>query len=171
MLRLRPPTPADVADLARVHVAAWRAAYRGIIPDAVLRALSEESFARTWAHRLTHEPRSTLLAEARGEVVGFGVAGPSRDPDATGRRVGELHALYLLPEHWDTGAGWRLWQAMRRLLVVEEFPEATLWVLEANRRARTFYERAGFSLDPDATRQLDRGGARLTEVRYRIGLE
>jgi hypothetical protein len=34
--QLRPATPADAPALARAHVASWRAAYRGILPDAVL---------------------------------------------------------------------------------------------------------------------------------------
>ena len=44
----------------------------------------------------------------------------------------------------------------------------TLWVLEANARARRFYQRAGFI--PDGARHVldDLGG--VTEIRYRRGL-
>ena len=44
----------------------------------------------------------------------------------------------------------------------------TLWVLEANARARRFYHRAGFA--PDGARHVldDLGG--VTEIRYRRAL-
>ena len=44
----------------------------------------------------------------------------------------------------------------------------TLWVLEANARARRFYQRAGFA--PDGARHVldDLGG--VTEIRYRRAL-
>lgn len=44
--------------------------------------------------------------------------------------------------------------------------EATLWVLEANARARRFYERKGWAVD-GAAREEEVGGRRVTEVRYR----
>jgi hypothetical protein len=44
--------------------------------------------------------------------------------------------------------------------------EATLWVLDTNTRARTFYERKGWAAD-GATQVDEVWGATVTEVRYR----
>ena len=33
---IRFATPRDTGEIAEIHVAAWRAAYAGILPDAVL---------------------------------------------------------------------------------------------------------------------------------------
>lgn len=167
---IRPARPADVAELARTHLAAWRGAYRGIMPDSLLDGLSEQTFAATWTRRLADMPRSTLLAVDDGAVIGFAAGGPSRDSDAVPLRTGELYALYLLPDRWRTGAGWRLWSGIRQWLLVEEFAEVTLWVLEANLRARSFYERAGFAREPGALREVEREGVRLPELRYRLPL-
>ena len=35
-MRLRAASPGDAAAIAQVHVAAWHAAYRGLIPDSYL---------------------------------------------------------------------------------------------------------------------------------------
>jgi len=85
------------------------------------------------------------VAEADGMVCGFVAVGPSRDTDAVGE--GELYALYVDPDRWGAGFG-------RELIAVGEeamrdlgFRDAGLWVLEANRRARRFYELAGWTLD------------------------
>jgi hypothetical protein len=37
---VRPATPDDADAIASVHVRSWQAAYRGIVPDAMLDALS-----------------------------------------------------------------------------------------------------------------------------------
>ena len=55
--------------------------------------------------------------------------------------------------------------ALRWLTV--RFPMSTLWTLEANGRARAFYERTGWALD-GTTKDDDRGSFVLKEVRYRI---
>ena len=46
-----------------------------------------------------------------------------------------------------------------------------LWVLEANTRARRFYERAGFALDGGWQSEEIATGVFLDEVRYRGDLE
>jgi RimJ/RimL family protein N-acetyltransferase len=46
------------------------------------------------------------------------------------------------------------------------YVEATLWVLDANARARRFYERAGWAPD-GAVMTDDSRGFRIREVRYR----
>jgi hypothetical protein len=46
------------------------------------------------------------------------------------------------------------------------YPEAVLGVLEANARARHFYERRGWSLVPDTV--LEWPELKIFEVRYRL---
>lgn len=166
-MRIRPATLKDAPDLARVHVASWRVAYRGIIPDAILDELSVEAFETRWRQSLEQAQRSTLVGEIGQRVVGLASVGASRDADAVPLHTRELYALYLDPTVWGQGMGYVLWSAALQKLLADEFAEATLWVLEANSRARTFYERVGFHLEPGVTKALEREGAVLPEVRYR----
>ena len=164
---IRPAASADVPDLARLHVVSWRAAYRGIMPDAVLDSLSIEAFETRWRQSFAQTQRSTLAVEINRQLVGFTSVGPSRDADVEPHSTGELYALYLDPLVWGQGVGHALWSAAFQMLVENQFADATLWVLEANTRARSFYERVGFCLEPGATKALEREGAVLPEVRYR----
>ena len=81
------------------------------------------------------------------------------------RRVGEIYAVYLLPEEWGRGGGRALLGHAISALAAAGFEDASLWVLETNRRARGFYEHEGWRHD-GATKQ-ERFGERVTEVRYR----
>jgi len=150
-------------------VASWRVAYHGIMPDSALEALSVDVFAAGWAKTLGQVQRSNLVAEARGQVVGFASFGPSRDAVAV-PPIGELYALYLDPAVWGRGVGYALWSAALNDLRGAGYAGVTLWVLEANTRARSFYERVGFELEPGVTRALEREGAVLPEVHYRRSL-
>jgi ribosomal protein S18 acetylase RimI-like enzyme len=82
---------------------------------------------------------------------------------------GEVYSLYAHPDAWSTGAGAALLSAARERLRACGRAEAVLWVLEANARARAFYERQG--LRPTGERGVLRlGGAVLTELQYGTAL-
>jgi len=53
VLTVRPAVAADAPAIARVHVASWREAYRGIIPQQVLDELDEAEWA---ARHRAHVP-------------------------------------------------------------------------------------------------------------------
>jgi RimJ/RimL family protein N-acetyltransferase len=99
---------------------------------------------------------------ADGEIKGFAGGGAARDDDVTG--AGEVFAIYLLAEHWGTGIGRRLMEAVTESLVEAGFKEAVLWVLEGNARARRFDEAAGWLRD-GAAKDDERDCFNLSEVR------
>jgi GNAT superfamily N-acetyltransferase len=169
----------DAAEMARVHVQAWRDAYAGLVPDAVLAGLSVEKRTAGWREWL--EPDQTQraalaeagrivaqseswVAEIEGAIVAFAGAGASRDPDAS--NTGELFSIYAIERAWDRGVGRALLARANAWMSELSFADATLWVLEGNTRARRFYEADGWS--PDGQRKLlDFAGTELYEVRYR----
>jgi ribosomal protein S18 acetylase RimI-like enzyme len=158
---VRPARAGDADAIAAVHVAAWQHAYRGMLPSELLDGLSVEARAQRWRRQLADvESGRTWVA---GEPVrGFVSVGPSRDEDAV-EGTGEVYALYVHPDAWGTGLGSRLMTA--GLGVLED--GVTLWVLEANERARRFYGRHGWRPD-GVRRQETRGAVVLDEVRYRL---
>lgn len=48
MITVRHATANDAAAIAQVHVASWQAAYRGLLPEALLVSLSVERRQRHW---------------------------------------------------------------------------------------------------------------------------
>ncbi|MEU4695201.1 GNAT family N-acetyltransferase [Actinoplanes sp. NPDC023714] len=164
MFSVRPAVPADAPGLATVHVLTWQAAYRGMMPQAYLDALSVAERAATWRGWLDRiaPPRAVLVLSPG--VSGFVTVGAGEDPS-----TGQLFAIYVLPSLWGTGCGRQLMDAGVASLTASGFTSATLWVLEENVRARRFYEAAGWHWD-GATLLDDSRGFPLHEIRYRRAL-
>ena len=104
-LRVRRAVMADAEAIARVHVAAWRAAYAGVVPDRYLVAMSQAGQARQWRRLLgrSRVRETVLVAEAliggNREVVGFGNCGPVRPCGLS--YAGEVYTLYVAGDWQD----------------------------------------------------------------------
>ncbi len=136
----RQATLADVDALGCVHVQAWREAYAGLIPDAVLAGLDAGQRAAMW-HGIIAGGGGVQLAEQDGAIVGFGAAGPQRDVSLP--FSAEIGAIYVLRAAQRRGVGRRLMAMMARDMLDRGHTSASLWVLEANSPARRFYEVLG----------------------------
>jgi GNAT superfamily N-acetyltransferase len=159
----------DAEMLAVVQVRTWQEAYRGKVPQEYLDQLDPSRRRQTWRQLLesAHAPAGTLVLEHQADgVVGFIHVSPSRDSDTDPRLVGEVQAIYLLPQHWGHGAGRLLMNAGLRRLDEAGYHEVALWVLETNTRARRFYESGGWRADGSSKTANSRGFP-LVEVRYR----
>lgn len=156
----------DAPAIAAVHVQAWRAAYKGIVPAAYLDALDVEDRTARWRGNLTQGASTVCVAETAQGVVGWASLGACRDDDATGS-TGELWAIYVAPGRWRHGVGRAMWAWGESHLAQAGYSSAVVWVLEDNLAARRFYATVGFEPAPDATKRVDIGGASLPEVRLR----
>lgn len=145
-MNLRPAVPADVLAVARVHVRAWQAAYRGLMPEDYLAGLRPEERAQRYDFAATDPARPrTLVAIEADTVLGFATLSPARDADASGH--GELCALYVEPDCWGRGIGQLLAEAARADLQRLGFRNAVLWVVAGNTRAERFYRSDGWTAD------------------------
>src|SRR6267378_4296634 len=103
-LILREATRADARAIADIHVTAWRAAYRDLMPQSYLESLSIDERARMWEKTIARPgPAQLALAELDGELAGFCLYGPTRDREATD--VAEIYAVNVRPARWRQGAG------------------------------------------------------------------
>jgi len=143
---IRAAGPDDAGGIAALHVASWRWAYRGLLADGVLDAMSVDDRAAMWAELLAGDDVAVLVAERDGVLAGFASAGASRD-DSAGLQTGEVAAIYLAEAEAGTGLGRALFSRIQDELRSLGFTRATLWVLETNARARRFYEREGWRWD------------------------
>lgn len=154
--------------MGALHVRAWRAAYRGQMPDAYLDGLDSAARADMW-RRSAANPRDrsrVLVAELDGAVVAFAAVGPSGEPP----EVGQLYAINVDPDRQGHGVGRMLLAAAQEALTGLGFTEAILWVLPGNDRARRFYQLAGW-YDEGVEQTVDVLGVTVPEVRYRIRLD
>ena len=161
---VRRATVDDAGAIAAIHVHAWRAAYRGILPSAFLEALSVEARERGWRQNLERPSAETWVADDGGELVGWVSAGRSRDSDVS-RTMAEVWAIYVAPPHWRRGVGKRLWHEAEEQLSGAGFDVVSLWVLKQNVQAIAFYETRGLAVDSGVERTVALGGAELVEIR------
>ncbi len=149
---------ADIPALARLHVAAWRLAYQGILPQQVLAALSVSEFERIWSGLLRDPKRTTLVACPEGaQPSGFVAFRVEPEPEIIG--------LYVDPSRWHEGMGRLLMGEALGRLAAAGAARVVLWVMRDNARARGFYERGGFSPTGER-RESERYGSRFGEVQY-----
>jgi GNAT superfamily N-acetyltransferase len=153
--------------MGNIHVRAWQAAHRGLMPNDYLDALAPEDRATMWAHSLASPLPGQLLfvVEDDGTVRGFAAAGPEAS-QADETDSAELYAINLDPSSWGRGLGRLLLTAVERTLAAVGYTQAVLWVLPANHRAIRLYETAGWT-EGGEERQAEVLGVRVVEVPYR----
>ncbi|MGW0247003.1 N-acetyltransferase family protein [Nocardia goodfellowii] len=137
---IRPLTAGYTRGLAECHIACWREAYQGLVPEHVLAAFDVERLAKRWERDRVRNPGCLHVAVAEGIVVGFAVATPDRAEDAVA--TFELNALYVRAPWYGTGLASELLRA-----ALDPAVSCALWVFEENPRARAFYRKHGFELD------------------------
>ncbi|MFF3731039.1 GNAT family N-acetyltransferase [Streptomyces sp. NPDC002476] len=176
---------ADIDAVAAIRVRGWQHAYAGIVPRTRLDAMTVEDDAeqrRKWFARPRRRSTDLVAVDAADVPVGWICFGPYRGrSSAAGREeasgweeeAGEIYALYVRPDLIGRGAGRALLAEAHALMGLDErgqgFRTVVLWVLEANRRARRFYERSGYRAD-GGTQDDVYDDVTLTELRYRHAL-
>lgn len=147
MITIRRARPADAAAIGAVHVAAWRSAYPGILPDDYLARLSVPRQAAYYdnairvgasVHVLTASGRdlpSSLVPG--GRVIGFVTANRG-----SGLADGEIETLYILDDWRERGLGRLLLATTATHLAGIGCRSVFLWVLRDN-PSRFFYQHLG----------------------------
>ena len=169
-LMIRPATPYDAQAVARIRVQGWRFAYQGLISQDYLDSLSVAEDTERMRGYLSQFPqnsplsrsefvqgsgdgekRSFMLAVRGNAVLGFCrfSAAPDKADRAEratpgGTMVGRLHSLYIDPDTLGQGIGHALMNHALSTFAAWGCEHATLWVLEGNSRAISFYERQGW---------------------------
>ena len=133
--------------IAAVHVAAWRSAYPGILPDSYLARMSVTrqaiSYERAIARGVTVIVAANDVPPAAGpaslpRIVGFATGAPN----AHTLGDGEIETLYVLDDWRDQGVGRGLVAAVGQGLAQAGCLSAYCWVLREN-PSRWFYQHIG----------------------------
>lgn len=170
MIQVRRARPSDAVSIGAVHVAAWRSAYPGILPEDYLSRLSAPRQAEHYdrairggiaVHVATASGLDLGPAGGAARVVGFASAGRSRFGVTLAE--GEIETLYVLDDWRERGLGRRLIQAAAGQLREQGCRSAFLWVLRDN-PARWFYARLGGRAVAQSVVSV--GGAAVPQMAY-----
>jgi GNAT superfamily N-acetyltransferase len=158
---IRTATLADVVPMGALWLRAALAGYEGIFPPEAPKPTAAELTDR-WRQALAPGPSATAALVAchgpRRALVGTVAAEIERG----GPYLAQVRRLYVDPDHWGCGIGRRLHDGVLEHLRAGGDGVVALWVLEANARARSMYERWGWRPTPD--RQTVYPG--VDELRY-----
>ena len=167
MIRIRPATVDDADAIAALHLASWRTAYRGAVPDSYLDTLDDSQHKEKWRQRLLDGRDFVLLAIEDAVVIAFCAVGPSVDADAD-QMTWLIANLHVVPDRKRHGIGKQVFDAAIDLAREHGALRVTLWVIEVNQPARRFYEKN--AMRPDGGRRRDTTPGRDVQlVRYAIG--
>ena len=171
---IRIAKPEDAEGLAFVRVSAWKAAYRGLLPNEILDNLDLNKNADRFRERL--EGRSEYKAEdwvyeQESQIIGWLSWRPC-DDESHQIQIAELAALYVLPDLFGQGIGHALiTNFLKKLQELASFDTVQLWVLEKNERAINFYENHGFRDSSERKDLIINGQTLAQELRYERHLE
>ena len=168
-LDVRDVTATDVADVARVHLAAWRAAYRGILSETLLERTGQADFERTWREILQRPERTDLAVWQDRRLRGYISFGPVDDRYGDSPATGEIYGLYVHPDHWAGGAAQQLLDEAIRQMQERGYAQAIVWTMRDFALARRFYTRNGFCLDGYG-RAANSHGESFIEIRLSLEL-
>ena len=167
---IRPAVPNDAQAVARIRVLGWRFAYQGLVPQGYLDSLSIAENTERMRGYLSQLPQNlppNNLASVQGSsgdekrlfmlavrddvVLGFcHFSAAPNNADRPERAVlgrvmiGRIHSLYVGPDALGQGIGHTLMSHTLSTFAAWGCEHATLWVLEGNSRAISFYERQGW---------------------------
>lgn len=152
----QPRDRSDARGAAVAHNRAWRVAYEGLLPEAVLAGFDPDPDPETvddWHERLQGAGDLGLVARDGDNVVGYALfqwadTKPFVDPGAAG-----LKEIYVDPDHWGEGAGSDLLAAGIERLPAEA-SALVLGMFADNEVGRRFYEARGFEAVDETTTEV-----------------
>jgi GNAT superfamily N-acetyltransferase len=174
---IREMTLADCPRVSEIRIRGWQTAYKGLIPQPYLDALSvaedtarrRERFGRGGGEVVNlvavgAPPRPSRHWGKDGEVAGWVCHGPYLEGEVRTEDV-ELYAIYVHPDRVGGGVGSALLRESTSRCAAAGYERMLLWVLKENTPARRFYGRAGFIPD-GAEEPFEADGVAVPEVRY-----
>lgn len=151
-LHIRQARLDDAADVAQVYIDSWHDTYPGVLPSALLRAMTPRGQTTRWQAAIRTQGRETVLvADSRHGIIGMASAGPSRDRELG--FDGEIYTLYVDPSYFGLGIGRALMSGAFAALRQNGMSSCVVWA-HAKNHARFFYEAMGGRLIAERAAKL-----------------
>lgn len=152
-VKVRRALPEDACEVARVYIESWHDTYPGVVPTALLTAMTLKGQTARWRAAIRSAGReSVFVAESeRHGILGMASFGPSRD--AVLGFDGEIYTLYVDPAFFGRGIGRAMMMSSFLRMRARGFSSCVIWA-HAKNPARFFYERMGGRLIAERTARM-----------------
>ncbi|EBA14530.1 acetyltransferase, GNAT family protein [Roseobacter sp. SK209-2-6] len=155
-ITLKHARPEDIPALAVLWNNGWQEAHAAIVPEALTRLRTLESFQT----RLTKHLPATRVAWAEGQLMGFSMI-----------LGNELYQLYVAPAARGTGTAQILIQDAEDLIRAAGHERAILACSIGNERAAQFYRNCGWICTGETDEALEVPNGRFTLTVWRFERE
>lgn len=142
---LRTAREADIPSITHAYLTSWREAYKGLLSPDVVIAQAARRASYDWNAGIVALTADVVVACHDDQVVGVVQA---NEPPGGPRDVPEITMLYVMPNYWGTSVASGLLIAGTLWCAQQGWAAARLKVVEAQARARRFYQREGWKEDP-----------------------
>lgn len=144
---VREASESDLDGLRECYLRSWRGAYSDFLDPSVLEDEIHKRAGFDWSAGIESTTAVVLVAvSADGRVLGVARADEGLPAP---RDLLEVTMLYVDPVAWGSPVAADLLDAAVAWIARQGHPWARLRAVEGHRRARRFYEREGWQLDPD----------------------
>lgn len=134
-MQTRLATDTDRSDIIALHVASWKSAYRGLLPDSFIDGAMADELAAYWQAPRPGSAFQILALDETGARLGFVAVTEEDGP--------YIEALHADPARRGKGIGRRLMQAAGAALAARGEEGVHLSVLVENTSALAFYRSLG----------------------------
>jgi GNAT superfamily N-acetyltransferase len=133
----------DESAFAYVQTESWKAAFKSILPEDVLKKYTDLDRVTAIYKRLIEEKKGHgYILELDGKAHCIAYWDKTRDADMPG--YAELICIHSLQSNWRKGYGSRMMERLLEDIAAAGYADVMLWVFAQNERARKFYEAKGF---------------------------
>ncbi len=162
-------TADHVPDLAAIHVASKKEAYKNIIDHDFLASKTLSEYKNKWSEWLADEGIEVPVLTQNSNKCGFISYGRMQTaPPGTSKirpiYSAEIFAIHIHPDYWKQGFGYKLLSFAVDVLRDEKHQGLCLWVLKDNSNAIGFYDR--FKGQRLGKRDVQVGPNKVKEICY-----
>lgn len=145
MLQITKVADCDINDFGFIHSVAWHATYKNIASEDFLSQFTPQNRAAVFKKAIKNPNERFYIAKLNNKPIGILIL--DCHPKDEDEYVGEVKALYLLPDYQGKGYGTEMMNFAIGDFTSLKKTKVILWVLEKNLKARHFYEKYGFRFD------------------------
>lgn len=132
----------DEQNIAKLIIHTWKDAYRGIVPDDFLAALTTDKHEQLFKEQIKKaEATIFVLENDSGNIIGMVSGGKDR----SNAFDCEIVALYILPEYQKKGYGRQLFKNIIKDHRANNHHSMIIWTFKENKDQK-FYEKLGSSI-------------------------
>lgn len=166
---IRQANKLDGYNIAKLIIAGWQTAYKGLIDDSFLNNMSVDILTKNWEINIEsqNEFNNIYVYEEDNKILGIIRFG--KPDDSSSKYNAEIHVLYVEPSLKRNGIGSKLFAFAKSYFVNKNATDIIIWCLQSNLPSIKFYEKMGGKIV--STRKAVINNIELTEVGLEYNLK